>query len=399
MTLHIGYAQSVITPSLDRPVYLAGFGQNRRALTIHDDLYARALALTDGSTSVVLVAVDLIGLGHNVYLALQNRLCTTHPGAGLLIAATHTHHGPDTIGLWGPDESTSGVDPAYMAGLQTQIADTADRALSATIPAQFRAASIDVPGVVRNGRDPEILDQELTCHQFFSPVDNSVLATWLIFPCHPEVLWDNNLHITADYIDAMRCTVEAASGAPCLVMVGALGGMMTPAMPGHTFDDAERMGIVLAEAALSALHKAAPKPLTRFAYRRHELVLPMQNPLFEAAQQAGLLPDLKTDEGMVKTEASLVQLGDSWFIGVPGELLPELGLQFKAMLKKSGAQQAAVIGLANDELGYILPDEGFVTPKDWFEPGDSYEESMSVCPHAGSSLTAAIRTLLSQSTS
>jgi hypothetical protein len=28
-------------------------------------------------------------------------------------------------------------------------------------------------------------------------------------------------------------------------MVGALGGMMTPAMPGNTFEDAERMGTIL----------------------------------------------------------------------------------------------------------------------------------------------------------
>jgi len=29
--MKIGYAQDVITPSLDKPVFLAGFGNNRRA--------------------------------------------------------------------------------------------------------------------------------------------------------------------------------------------------------------------------------------------------------------------------------------------------------------------------------------------------------------------------------
>ena len=37
--MKIGYAQTIITPSLDKPVFLAGFGHNRRAKTIHDDLY------------------------------------------------------------------------------------------------------------------------------------------------------------------------------------------------------------------------------------------------------------------------------------------------------------------------------------------------------------------------
>ena len=42
MGVQIGYAQNPITPALARPVYLAGFGHDRRATAIHDDLYARA---------------------------------------------------------------------------------------------------------------------------------------------------------------------------------------------------------------------------------------------------------------------------------------------------------------------------------------------------------------------
>jgi hypothetical protein len=38
--MKVGYAQTIITPSLDRPVFLAGFGHNRRAESIHDDLFA-----------------------------------------------------------------------------------------------------------------------------------------------------------------------------------------------------------------------------------------------------------------------------------------------------------------------------------------------------------------------
>ncbi len=45
--MHIGYAAHTITPSLDQPVYLAGFANNRRATSINDDLWVRALALHD----------------------------------------------------------------------------------------------------------------------------------------------------------------------------------------------------------------------------------------------------------------------------------------------------------------------------------------------------------------
>jgi hypothetical protein len=60
--MKIGYAQNIITPSLDKPVYLAGFGNNRRAETIHDDLFVRALALQDEQTTLVLVVLDSFNL-------------------------------------------------------------------------------------------------------------------------------------------------------------------------------------------------------------------------------------------------------------------------------------------------------------------------------------------------
>ena len=62
MGVQIGYAQNTITPALARPVYLAGFGYDRRATAIHDDLYARALSIDDGKSTLVLCALDLIGL-------------------------------------------------------------------------------------------------------------------------------------------------------------------------------------------------------------------------------------------------------------------------------------------------------------------------------------------------
>ena len=44
-----GFAEADITPRLgEKPVYLAGFGQNRKAKEIHDPLKARAVVLKDG---------------------------------------------------------------------------------------------------------------------------------------------------------------------------------------------------------------------------------------------------------------------------------------------------------------------------------------------------------------
>jgi len=246
VTLQVGYAQEIITPALDRPVYLAGFGQNRRAESIHDDLYVRALALAQGETRLVVAALDLIGLGRAHCQEVERRISGQARGTRLMLACTHTHHGPDTIGLWGPDMATSGVDAEYVRDLKDMVVATALAALDQVGRTALRSTSVQVAGVAKNARDPDILDEELTCLQFCHPESAAPLVTWLIYPCHPEVLWEQNPHISSDYIGALRREVEAATSAPCLGMVGAIGGMMTPDVDEHSFEEAEQMGRTLA---------------------------------------------------------------------------------------------------------------------------------------------------------
>jgi hypothetical protein len=96
----------------------------------------------------------------------------------------------------------------------------------------------------------------------------------------------------------------------------------------------------------------------------------------------------------VGTEASLASVGPVWLAGVPGELLPKLGLALKIGMRQAGAEVAGIIGLANDEVGYILPQEEFVYSEDPFRPGDHYEETMSIGPEAGPRLLRAVRSML-----
>lgn len=394
MTFQAGYAQAVITPSLERPVFLAGFGRNRRAQTVHDDLTARALALKQNGRCLIVVALDLISLHRAQCAAIARRVAAQLPGAQTLIACTHTHHGPDTLGLWGPDEQTSGVDAAYLDFLFDTVVNTAVAAAAGLQAVHLASTSVVVPGVAKNFRDPAITDEELTCLQFRAVAGQRPLATWLIFPCHPEVLWDENPHITADYIYPLRQQVEAKTGAPCLVHVGALGGMMSPNVVDHSFATAAAMGEALARAALMVLAAAPARPVGHFGYTRRDFAVPMANPLFEMAAASGLLPDVKQPDGTILTEASLLRLNDAWLFAVPGELLPKLGLQYRALLKEAGARVTAVIGLANDEVGYILPQEDFTPPQNYLDPGSSYEESMSIGPETGPRLTAALHALL-----
>lgn len=414
MSIYLGYSQTVITPDLDRPVYLAGFSRDRRATAVHDDLTARALCLRTDRLVLVLVALDLIGFFRadvlEVVERVRARVGPDTPPVEMLIASTHTHHGPDTMGLWGPSELERGVDPVYMAQLKDRIVDATLAAVAGAVqPVVLQhGARVRVPGVARNARDPEIVDDELALLQFIGP-DGRPLATLADFPCHPEVLWDGNPVITADYAGVLRREIEAATGAPCLFLAGALGGMMTPDVVDHSFEACEAMGKVLARAGLEALDGPAGAPGHRpqtsparslpatagpISICRAPVSVRVQNPLFEMAFAAGILPDGRNDAGEVETAVSLVKLGGFWLAGVPGELFPKPGMALKADMLAGGAEDAAIIGLADDELGYILPAEDYVTPADWLDPGDQYEESVCVSQEAGPRVVAAVRSLL-----
>jgi len=390
--MKIGYAQNVITPSLDKPVYLAGFGNNRRATTIHDDLYVRALTIQSEQTTLALVALDLIGFFRPDVQQVIQRVHESNPQLQIVIASTHTHHGPDTMGLWGPDQKTRGVDEEYLADIKIKIANVILASLSDPQPASVKWTSVHVPGLVKNARNPEIVDDELTLAQF-TTADGRPLTTLFNFPCHPEVLWEHNPNITSDYVGYLRDEVEKQTGAPCIFFAGALGGMLTPDVKDHSFPEAEFMGKKLAEEGLKALG-AVSSQQSAISCEKKEIKAKLTNILYKLAFGRKLLPDVRDKQGCVHSEVNLIKIGDLWLATVPGEMLPKLGLNLKKQLLEAGAKVAGVIGLANDELGYILPTEDFKYPWNPFKPGRHYEETNSIGKEIASSVMEGIKSLL-----
>jgi hypothetical protein len=377
--MKIGYAQDVITPSLDKPVFLAGFGNNRRAETIHDDLYVRALTIQTEQTTLVLVALDLIGFFHPDVQDIIRRVQTSLKNleVSIVIASTHTHHGPDTMGLWGSDDKTRGVDEEYLAAIKNKIVDAILASLSDLKPASVKWTSVHAAGLAKNARNPEIVDDELTLLQF-TAADSTPLITIMNFPCHPEVLWEHNPNISSDYVGYLRDEVEKQTGAPCIFFAGALGGMMTPDVKDHSFEEAEFMGKKLAEVGLKALSSVSSEQVSVISLEKKGLAAKLTNPLYMVAFWRKLLPDIRNKKGQIETEVNLIRIGGLWLATVPGELLPKLGLRVKAQLLEAGAGVAGVVGLANDEVGYILPAEDFKYPWNPFKPGAHYEETNSI---------------------
>lgn len=389
--LSAGVATRDITPRPDgRPVFLAGYGRDRRATAIESPLLVRALALCDGPRLAVIVACDLIGLDRSDVLLIGDALAARGIDRdAVIVACTHTHSGPDTLGLWGTDAAVSGVDEAYLAQVRHAVVEAVVEALALRCPVTVRGGTGRLAGWVANYRDPAIVDDEVVALQFIKP-DGAALATLVNLACHPEVFDGTSLVVSPDLAGVACRTIEAQAGGMALHVSGALGGMLSPRTPDRSHDSMVAMGRAYAAAALAALagSEAVPAALRR---RRSSFRLPMSNPLLRQAHAAGILRPRRLYGDDVETTCSVIDLGPIQLVTVPGELLPALGFVLKAAMP---GPCRIIIGLADDEIGYILPDDQYVAPVDYNDPGSQYEESVSLGPQTGSRVVAAALALL-----
>jgi neutral/alkaline ceramidase-like enzyme len=387
-----GVARTVITPDLARgPVCLAGYQQGRRATGVHDDLEARALLLRGKSGGVALVAVDLIGLFYDDVLAIRRALAAV-PGAdelSLIVAATHTHSGPDTLGLWGMNSESRGADDAYLARVRQAVVKTVMDAMMNLRPARLRVAQVEAGDLVTRNRLPRVTDGTLTALRIEETPDGSPIASVIFWGAHPEILTPDNTLISADFPGALRSAIEAVGGGLAIYFSGAVGAQSPHCdpiwnlHPNHLtseggFRKVELLGAELARRARHALQAAPNIPTEPIEVRTRKLAVPLTNPRFLQLREMGVIRRSISFHGMrqnphVRTEANLIRVGEVALIAVPGEIYPEIvrgGIQspqepaadFPGAVREEPplfelvpGRVKAVMGLANDELGYIIP--------------------------------------------
>ena len=94
-----GASTSNITPSLGGGII--GEWGTPEATHIHDELHARCLVLDDGSTKLVFIVADLLGIKENVTNEAKRIIEeeTGIPASNVLISAIHTHSATSAMGI------------------------------------------------------------------------------------------------------------------------------------------------------------------------------------------------------------------------------------------------------------------------------------------------------------
>ncbi len=454
-----GASQSTITPELrpERAVFLAGFGHNRTATGIHDDLYARCLALGVANQKLVICSVDLIGLFYDDVLAIRQQFDRMTPsGSFLIVAATHTHAGPDTLGLYGPKPLETGVDLKYLDWVEGRIAQTAANAVRAMQPARLELGRDDHPllGLLQGEDRPPIMkDPFLFVMRLIARSTGQTIATVVNWSDHPEVLGRKNTEITSDYPHWVRAYLETRLGGTALFFSGSVGKVsplnqvpLVDPDTGKIAEDgtwrkAELLGTEIGRLAERALKSVKQIEIDSLSIQNETIFVPLHNSIFRAAEAAGTLAGRKPlytsgkldpatekrdlpELGRVdcatgrdiRTEVDYVQLRsrgtvEAEIVTIPGEIYPELvdgGVERYAgadypeaplepvlrELLKSAYQ--FIFGLGNDEIGYLIPKAEWDEEPPWLENAAVpwYGEVNSVGPDAAGAVLRAIVALV-----
>jgi len=381
--LKAGCAKIDITPPVG--VWLSGYGhRNKPSDDILDELYAKALVLDNGRNKIAIVSTDLLWVPLKITDEVRSRVKRKIgiPEKNVLICATHTHFGPkiDRITKNWPDAADSKIDTSYVRTLSKKITDSILMAYKNMKAAKVGAVKGRIPEVVYNRRTkkPDGLvqmtfnlppaDSSLT----FGSIDPQVailkvedaggalVAAIVNFACHP-VSGDQDrkifYSISADYPGYTAKVIEQTEGGICLFALGTAGNI-NPVRINRT-NPRLQIGRALGAEVLRRIQFVSTSGEVALKGMKNSVTLPLKKTL-----PPDRVMDVDKKKKSLTTEIQILRIGDIYVLGLPGEVLVEIGLEIKS---KAGIENLFIISLSNDAIGYVCPRGSY--KEGGYEPG------------------------------
>lgn len=413
------------------PIWMAGFGNKRAANGIHDDLWARAIVLDDGVSAIGLVVLDAIGFFYDDVIAVRKLVAQRHPEIQhVIIASTHSHQTPDLQGLWGKTPLQSGVNPSYRRMVHQITAQVVSTAWQNRIEASLAFAVIDSleKDVIADFRKPIVYDEGIRLLRIHKANTQELMSVIVNLGNHPETAGDKNLLLSSDIFHYLREGIESGIvydgqvkrpgvGGMAVVFNGAVGGLMSGmsnsthdrfidkifAAEDHSFDKVRAQGYRYADQILQKLDQdewtTIERPLMRL--KAKTFTFKLDNRLFKLASGLGVVDRGIKNLNAIRSEINLLTIGPLWLLTIPGEINPELiheGIEAPAgrdfliepveippIRQMMDGEINWVVGLANDEVGYIMPKSHWdqKPPFTYDETDAPYGEVNSLGPETG----------------
>jgi len=377
-----------------------GMIRDRKSEGVHDRIFARALVLSaeeEPGGTCVFVSVEVCGLSGGFTARVRERASriTGIPAENMVIAATHTHSGPATMGFFNPAE------PGYTECLADRIVQSIESAAAErrkvlvgygtgrenTI-SHYRRLLADDGRVVMNWEpfpperiigplgtvDPEVGVVRITEDR--DPGKNVCIL--FNHAGHPNIMSGKNLLVSGDYPGLAMKLLEEEYGCTAVFLNGAQGTMDIDGLKDRDWEGVERAGNALASAVSETagnmeLFRELPLRTSCAEYRlEHRVVTESEliraeevlartggevRPAADGVGEDYLALLLKRLHGLrdkeITVEQTCIAIGDCAFISFPGELFTEIGMEIK---RRSPFARTHVVGLANGEIGYVPTD-------------------------------------------
>lgn len=381
-------------------VWMAGFSSNRPAKGVNDPLWARAIAFRNNGVTLAMCTIDSIGIMHEKFIAVRKAIDPSLGVDHVMFSTQHNHETPDTMGIWSNIDSVgaavfkSDFDYGYMAKVQQACKEAVEQAVRNLQPADMTLAEseIEPEGFVDDSRQPLVYDLKVCCARFTKHGTDETIATMVSWGNHVETLGSNNSLITSDFPHYLREGLEKGVGEPngvegfdgmCLYFQGMVGGLMTqlhttvPHRDGTrqfreaSFEKAQALGENVAIVAAKALRGEGAMKMEdpRVSVAAQTMFAPVSG-MYGYAIALGLIhPGWYW--GKARTEVNAFRIGELEILTIPGELYPEIAeggiespeggdfpgdpIETPPLRKEMRGKVNMIIGLANDEIGYIIP--------------------------------------------
>lgn len=407
------------------PVWIAGFSNRRPANGVHDDTWARTMIVDDGKTRLAIVILDAIGFMNDDIVDIRKMIPAETGITYTIIASTHTHEGPDLLGLWSGTPFKDGFNKEYMKFVKGQVVKSVVEAAKNIRPVKLEISQ-DLEGaipLVKDTRKPEVFDSGLRLIKAIDKENGEVLGSLVAWGDHPETLWSKNLLVSSDFPHYVREGVEkgvfngdslmkAGIGGVCVYSNGAVGGLMTthPSLPVKdpftgkefnepTFEKTEAQGKQLSLLALNAMENPA-ETIDSAGISLVVRTVPMKidNTMFKLGSMLGIMKRGTIGWMKMRSELAVIKFGPISLATVPGEIYPEIlnggieapegndfgiqPLEIPPIREMMPGKYKFVIGLANDEIGYIIPKSHWdvVAPYTYGRDNSPYGEENSLGP-------------------
>ncbi len=391
-----GVAEIAITPPPG--LKMAGFAERAGPATgTHDELYARAAVFDcrNGRKSAVCV-VDVCELDAEIVAAVRQRAARNAiQPERLMLAATHTHSGPSL-------DCDNELNQRWRVELEERLAEVIMMADVARRPARIGAAAGAVDGVGGNRRDPlhGPVDRAVNVMRLDDARTGKIMGVIVNHACHATTLDLKNLLYTADYPGQVCAHVRASlPDQPVVLFLNGACGDINPGgysaedsalgrpIPNRTFERAARIGAIIGEESVRLARTIQPRGEFDVRGGSLPLRLPVRDGMLpadaqhvyaaaleklRAARAGGAAPAeidrlrlecvyagcernyaqrrFKLPNGELTTELQGIVVGDTVFLGLPGEVFNELGAAIKA---QSPFASTFLVGYANDDAGYF----------------------------------------------